>query len=100
MIMMLNFQNKCLYILRTDSNVQRRNIYKYYQKKSIERSKNQRIEIDYIKKVSLHPRERLKCKNRLKDETELKYLKTVPSHPRDCLSRRLKNTPANIVCNE
>ena len=100
MMMMLNFQNKCLYILRTDSNVQIRNIYKYYQKKSIERSKNQSIEIDYIKKVSLHPRERLKCKNRLKDETELKYLKTVPSHPRDCLSRRLKNTPANIVCNE
>ena len=42
----------------------------------------------------------MKCKNRLKDEPELKFLKTVPSHPRDCLSRRLKNAPANIACDE
>ena len=27
-------------------------------------------------------------------------MKTVPSHPRDHISRRLKNAPANIVCDE
>ena len=27
-------------------------------------------------------------------------MKTVPSHPKDCLSRRLKNAPANTVCHE
>ena len=42
----------------------------------------------------------MKCKNRLKDEPELKYLKIVPFHPRNRLSRRLKNAPANIVCDE
>ena len=42
----------------------------------------------------------MKRKNRLKDEPELKYLKTVPSHPRDHISRRLKNAPANTVCDE
>ena len=53
-----------------------------------------------MKKVPLHPRERLKRKNRLKHEPELNYLKTVPSQPKDHLSRWLKNAPANIVCNE
>ena len=57
------------------------------KKKLIQRSKNQSKEIEYIKKVPLHPRERLKSKNRLKDKPELNYLKTVPSYPRDCLSR-------------
>ena len=42
----------------------------------------------------------MKLKNRLKDEPELKYLRTVQSHPRDCLSRRLKNAPVNIVRDE
>ena len=70
------------------------------EKKLIQRSKNQSKEIEYIKKVLLHPRERLKCKNRLKDEPKLKYLKTVTSHPRYRLSRRLKNAPANTMCNE
>ena len=61
------------------------------KKKLIQRGKNQRKKIEYIKKVPLHhPRERLKYKNRLKDKPELKYLKTVPSHPRDCLCRQLK----------
>ena len=68
------------------------------QKKLIQRSKNESKEIEYTKKVAHHSRERLKRKNRLKDEPELKYLKTVPSHPRVCLSRRLKSAPANIVC--
>ena len=68
------------------------------QKKLIQRSKNESKEIEYTKKVAHHSRKRLKRKNRLKDEPELKYLKTVPSHPRVCLSRRLKNAPANIVC--
>ena len=101
MMMMLNFQNEDPYILGTDSNVQRRNIYKYYRKKElIQRSNNQSKEIEYIKKVSLHALEHLKCKNMLKDEPELKDLKTVPSHPRYHLSRRLKYAPANIMCNQ
>ena len=52
-------------------------------KKLTQRSKNQSKEIEYIKKVLLHPSERLKRKNRLKDEPELKYFKPVPSHSRD-----------------
>ena len=55
-------------------------------KKLLQRSKNQTKEIEYIKNVLLHPRERLKHKNRLKDKPELKYLKTLPSH----LQRSLK----------
>ena len=70
------------------------------KKKLIQRSKNQSKDIEYIKKVPPYSRERLNCKNRLKDEPVLKYLKTVPSDPRDRLSRRLKNAPANIVCDE
>ena len=27
-------------------------------------------------------------------------MKTVPQHPRDRLSRRIKNKPANIICDE
>ena len=70
------------------------------KKKLIQRSKNQSKDIEYIKKVPPYSRERLNCKNRLKDEPVLKYLKTVPSDPRDRLSRPLKNAPANIVCDE
>ena len=36
------------------------------QKKLIQKTKNQSKDIEYIKKVPLHPRERLKCK---KNET-------------------------------
>ena len=57
------------------------------ERKLIQRSKDQRKEIEYIKTVPLHPRECLKRKNRLKGEPELKCLKTVPSYPRDRLSR-------------
>ena len=57
------------------------NITKKKKKKLIQRSKNQSTETKYIKKVPLHPCERLKHKNRLKDKPELKYLKTVPANP-------------------
>ena len=50
------------------------------------------------KKVRLHLPERLKCEKRIKQEPEIKYVKTVPQHPQDRLSRRLKNKPANIIC--
>ena len=73
MMMMLNFQ--IFEFLGIGLNVQRRNIYKYYRKKLIQRSKNQGKEIEDIKKVPVHPCERLKRKNRLKEKPELKYLK-------------------------
>ena len=63
-------------------------------KKNTKQSKN----FEYIKKVPVHPRERLKRKKRIKQEPEIQYVKTVPQHPRDQLSRRLKNKPANITC--
>ena len=70
------------------------------QKKLIQKNKNQRKDIEYIKKVPLHRRERLKCKKRIKQEPEIQYVKTVPQHPRDRLTRRLKNKSANIICDE
>ena len=42
----------------------------------------------------------MKCKKGIKQESEIKYVKTVPQCPRDQLGRRLKNKPANIICNE
>ena len=70
------------------------------QKKLIQKNKNQSKDIEYIKKVPLHRCEHLKCKKRIKQELEIQYVKTVPQHPRDRLSRRLKNKPANIICDE
>ena len=64
------------------------------------KNKSQSKDIEYIKNVPLHPRERLKCKKRIKQESEIQYVKTVPQHPRDQLSRRLKNKPANTICDE
>ena len=58
------------------------------QKKLIQKNKNQSKDIEYIKKVPLHPRERLKCKKRIKQEPEIRYVKTVRQHPRYRLSRR------------
>ena len=59
-------------------------------KKLIWKNKNQSKDIEYIKKFSLHSRERLKCNRTIKQEPEIQYVKTVPQHTRDWLSRRLK----------
>ena len=70
-------------------------------KKLLQRSKNQTKEIEYIKNVLLHPRERLKHKNRLKDKPELKNIwKHYHLTPRDWWSRRLKNASVKIVYDE
>ena len=65
-----------------------------------QKNKNQSKDIEYTKKVPLHPRERLKRKKRIKQEPEIQYVKTVLQHPRDRFSRRLKTKPANIICDE
>ena len=70
------------------------------QKRLIQKNKNQSKDIEYIKKVSLHPRDRLKHKKKIKQESEVQYIKPLPQHPRDRLNRRLKNRPANIICDE
>ena len=70
------------------------------QKKLIQKNKNQGKDIEYIENLLLHPHERLKCKKRIKQEPKIQYVKTVPQHPQDRLSRRLKNKPANIICDE
>ena len=43
----------------------------------IQKNKNQRKDIEYINKVPLHPRERLKRKKIIKQEPEIQYIKTV-----------------------
>ena len=68
------------------------------QKKLVQKNKNQSKDTEYIKKVPLHPHERLKQKKRIKQKPEIQYVKPVPQHSRDRLSRRLKNKPANIIC--
>ena len=50
--------------------------------------------------VPLHPPERLKCKKRIKQEPEIQYVEIVLQYPRDQLRGRLKNKPANIICDE
>ena len=70
------------------------------QKRLIQKNKNQTKDIEYVKKVSLHPRDRLKRKKKIKQESEVQYIKPLPQHPRDRLNRRLKNRPANIICDE
>ena len=70
------------------------------QKRLIQKNKNQSKDIEYIKKVPLHPRDRLKHQKKIKQESEVQYIKPLLQHPRDRLSRRLKNRPANIICDE
>ena len=65
-------------------------------KKLIQKNKNN----EYIKKVLLHPCERLRHKKKMKQEPETQYIKTLPKNTHDWLSRRLENKPANIACNE
>ena len=108
--MMLNLLKKLQYILEKGLNVlaklnqqtDKKIIFlKYYlEKKLIQKIKNQSKDIEYIKKVQLHPRERLQYKKRIKQKPEIRSVKTVLQHPRDRLSRRLKNKPANIIYDE
>ena len=67
------------------------------QKKLLQKNRNQSKDIEYIKKR--FPCEHLKHKKR-KLEPEIHYVKTVPQHPLDQLSRRRKDKPANIICDE
>ena len=43
----------------------------------MQKNKNQSKDIEYINKVPLHPRERLKRKKIIKQEPEIQYIKTV-----------------------
>ena len=65
----------------------------------MQKNKNQSKGIEYIKKVPLHPRERLKRK-KIKQEPEIHYIKAVLQDPRDRLRRRLKNKPAIVIYDE
>ena len=47
------------------------------QKKLIQENKNQSKDIEYIKNVPLHPRERLKRKKKTKQEPEVQDIKTL-----------------------
>ena len=70
------------------------------QKRLIQKNKNHIKDIEHIKKVPLHPHEHLKRKKRIKQDLEIQYVKTVLQHSRDQLSRRLKNKPANVICDK
>ena len=47
------------------------------QKKLVQDNKNQSKDIEYIKNVPLHPRERLKRKKKTKQEPEVQDIKTL-----------------------
>ena len=70
------------------------------EKKLIQKNKNQSKDIEYIQKVSLNPCEQLKRKKRIKQEPEIQYLKTVLQHPRDRFRRRINNKPTHTICDE
>ena len=53
------------------------------QKKLIQKNKNQSKGHEYITKLPLHLRERLKYKKRIKQEPEIQYVKTVLQDLRD-----------------
>ena len=69
-------------------------------KKLIQKNKKQSKDIECIKKIPLHHRQRLKRKKRIKQEPEIQYVNTVPQYLRDQFSRRLKGKPGNIICDE
>ena len=52
-------------------------------KKANTKNNHRSKDIEHIKKVLLHPLERLKGKKRIKQEPEIQYVKTVPQQPRD-----------------
>ena len=56
--------------------------------------------MNIFKKFPLYPRELLKRKKRIKQESEIQFLKTLTQYPRDQLSRRLKKKPGNLICDE
>ena len=66
------------------------NCPKILLQKKKKKNTNQSKDAEYIKKVSLHPRDCLKHKKKIKQEPEVHNIKTLPEHPGDRLSRRLK----------
>ena len=48
--------------------------------------KTENNDIEFLKQVPVHPRERLRKK--IKEEKDIEFLKQVPVHPRDRLRRK------------
>ena len=82
--MTLTSLNKYLYILGKDKKTKKAELNNYS-----ELNKQNKNDITFIKRVAMHPRDRLKKLAAINGK--VKFIKLVPVHPRDRLKTKTKN---------